>query len=170
MIPQVLNNFNVYLGDGGTRLIGTANVELPEIKQLTVEVSQAGMGGPINQPIIGQTEAMQVTINGDVATREQLRQATPDRQMITVRGAVQVWNERTGRDEIQNLTVVMRGCNSSVKIGTAERGSKMSPGLTYELDYIKVILNNEDLIEHDKLANIYRVGGVDYSAAVRNAI
>jgi P2 family phage contractile tail tube protein len=170
IIPKVLNNFNLYLGENGAEAAGTSTVELPELQGKTVELNVAGIAGTINVPLTGHFDAMQATVTADMPTEQFIKLATPEAQLITVRGAIEVQNTTRGKGEMHPITVVMRGSVSTNKHGKFERGAKMDASFSIEVDYYQVFLNNKELLEIDKFNNIYRVDGVDYLAPVRSMI
>jgi P2 family phage contractile tail tube protein len=169
-IPTALNNFNIYTGESGNVFAGMGDLELPEIKMLTAALNVAGTGGELEVPLIGHTAAMQCTINAPVATIEALQAAVPVSQMITARGSQQVFDPSVGVNRHQPICIVMRGPLDSLKLGTWKKGQTEDTSHSFQLDYIKVSIDNEEYLEIDKWNNIFRVNGVDYSSEVRENI
>lgn len=168
--PQAVNNYNLYLGEKGERFLGAGQVEIPEISMLTTEVNMAGMAGTTNVPLTGHTEAFQVTVTAPVLTAQAIKAAIPTAQLITARAALEIADTTTGTKSIQPVTIVMRGATSSFKPGNLEKGAAMETSVAFEVDYIKISIDGSVYLEIDKFNNIYSVDGVDYLAAVRNAI
>ena len=59
-VPESLINFEVY--EEGDRLLGVATATLPEMNQITAEISGAGIAGKSQVPIAGHFEAIEVTL------------------------------------------------------------------------------------------------------------
>jgi P2 family phage contractile tail tube protein len=169
-MPQALNNYNLYLGDRGEKFIGAGQVEIPEISMLTTEVNMAGMAGKVNVPLTGQTDAFAVTVTAPVLTLQAVKAAIPTAQLITARMAIENYDAARGTKRIQPTVITMRGCQSALKPGSLEKGSAMDTSVSFEVDYLKITIDGQDVLEIDKWNNVYKVNGVDYLADVREAI
>ena len=60
-IDETVIGFAVY--EDATEYIGISEVTLPEISNITEEISGAGIGGKIESVILGAIEAMSLTLN-----------------------------------------------------------------------------------------------------------
>lgn len=169
-IPQVINNFNLYVGDLGDKLIGTGEVTLPSIVQTTNEINLAGMAGAVDLPIVGQIQSMQTVINVPTMTPQQLRMAIPKAQLITARAAIQVYDVAAGVHRIQQATIIQRCTPKELALGSLQKANAQGTGSTFEVDYLKIMLDGVTYIEIDKFAGVYIVDGVDYLAEVNAAI
>jgi len=170
ILPQAVNNYNIYVGDRGECLIGVGKVEIPELQALTSEINMAGTAGKIAVPVTGQFEAIKATIEFTMPTRQVLRTLNPNSQLITARIAGEVMDVAAGAKRIQQTTVIMRGSLTTMKLGDLEKAAAQGTSISFELDYLRVIIDDEDMLEIDKLNMIYIVDGVDYLADVRAAI
>lgn len=168
--PLVLDNFNIYLGETGTQWVCAGDIELPEITWTETEVSQAGMSGKVSVPLLGHSDSMKVTITAPVLSLDAIMAAAINSQLITARMAVQQRDSAGGAISTLPEVIVMRGMNSSFKPGTLKKGETMDTSLTFELDYLKIIINGKVAFEHDKWNNILIINGEDKLAAVRDAI
>lgn len=168
--PQVLNNFNLYTGSLGARHIGVGTLTLPKITPLTQTVKLAGMSGEIEMPVIGQLGSTTVTISSPTLTKQQILLAVQDAQLLTARGAIQMYDAAAGKNKTMALTAVMRGTVKNFEPGQMEKGTAMDSSLEMEIDYLKLMLDGIEYLEFDKWNNVYRVGGVDYLAEVNAAI
>ncbi|MDO4495909.1 MAG: phage major tail tube protein [Clostridiaceae bacterium] len=166
VIPEKINNFNVY--NDGNKLIGISDeVTLPEINEVTSEVSGPGILGPIESPTTGIFENMEL----EVPFRT-LYESTFDLMQaltsigLTFRGAVQV-TDGEGNISMKGMRVVVRGRKKSFVPGKLKQGEGTGSSVKLALTYYMVELDGKSRIEIDKLNSIYRINGVDMLAAVR---
>lgn len=62
LLPEVLNNFNIY-NDSGNKLIGVSGeVELPELEAITDTLEGCGVLGEIEDPVTGQFSSATIKI------------------------------------------------------------------------------------------------------------
>lgn len=166
----VLNNYNIYLGTDPQVFQCAGDVELPEINWMTADVDQAGMAGKISVPLVGHSESMSVTITAPVLTMDAIAAAAGGGQTITARMAVEQMDTGSGERSFLPEVVIMRGTSKTIKLGKAKKGETMDTAITFELDYVKVVIGGAVALEHDKWNNILVVNGVDKLSAVRDAI
>ena len=88
---------------------------------------------------------------------------------LTFRAAQQVY-DKTGGYDFKGLRVVEMGRVKKFKPGKIEKGESMEATVTLELTYIMIEVDGEQLVEIDKLNNVYKVRGQDMLAKVRNLI
>ena len=60
-IDELVVNYAIY--ENATEYLGTTEVELPDIAFLTEEISGAGIGGKVEEIIMGHIEAMSTTFS-----------------------------------------------------------------------------------------------------------
>ena len=166
--PSVINQFNVY--NAGNRLIGlTGEVSLPEINSKTTTVNGAGILGDIEEPVIGQMESMKITIPFLTITKgyfelcDQLNAVS-----LTLRGGIQTMDTETAAAKMQQMRVVVRGKMASFTPGKVKGAEQMGSSVTLELLYFMVELEDEKMVEVDKLNSIFAVNGKDMLAPIRN--
>ena len=66
-VDETVIGFAVY--EDATEYYGMSEVTLPEISNLTEEISGAGMGGKVEAVILGAIEAMTTTLNFRTVTK-----------------------------------------------------------------------------------------------------
>ena len=66
-VPEVINDVRVYI-NGSDSAVTASKIELPEIKNLTADVTGIGLAGKIEAPIQGHFDSMECTISWQVPT------------------------------------------------------------------------------------------------------
>lgn len=61
----------------------------------------------------------------------------------------------------------MRGKCATLKLGTLKAATAMSSSVTLNITYIKIEVNDKELVELDKLNGIFKINGVDILQKVR---
>lgn len=168
-IPEKINDANVYLD--GSRMIGTgASADLTELNMKTSTVEGFGVGGEIDSPTIGQWESMEQEIQFNTLYSSAADMLSPLSNVnLTFRAAQQVYDKSGGYD-FKGLRVVEMGRVKKFKPGKIEKGESMEATVTLELTYIMIEVDGEQLVEIDKLNNVYKVRGQDMLAKVRDLI
>lgn len=170
LFPSVVNNFNVY--NQGKKLIGqTGEVTLPTFDSKTTTINGAGILGDIEDPVMGQVQSTTVEIPFRTLSDDCFSICNPLEAVdITLRGAIQCMNTKTGRNEMKGMRIVMRGKEKSFKPGSVKAGEQMNCSVTLELVYIMIEVNGEKMIELDKLNGVYVVAGNDLLAGINALI
>lgn len=167
-VPEKLINFRVY--KDGTDLIGVADVSMPSFDAVTDTVKGAGLAGEIDSPVIGHFKSMEVQLNWRTVTKDNSFLAKPESVHLDLRGAQQVYDSSTGKFKTSRLKVVVRGVPKKFEMGKLDMGASVGSSNTLEVNYIKVTLDDKDVIELDKFNYIYKVDGEDWLADVREAL
>lgn len=164
-----LIQFEVF--DNGNRLLGLANVTLPEFTFKTVEVSGAGISGSIDWPLRGQTDNMTATFNFRTLHREAiefLRQS--DALYLSLRPAIEGYDTGAGNRKHKGLKIDLRCHTTKLNLGKMEPGSAMDTEVEFAIDRINIWEDGVVILERDLFNNIHNVGGTDYLADVRRAV
>lgn len=160
MIPEKLVGFECY--DEGNRIVGIADVVLPNLAFMTETVQGAGIAGEFETPTIGLFQSMATTINWRVLTDENVTYVAPKVYHFDFRGSKQFLNHSVGELEKQMLSVVMRVLPKTLTLGNLQQGAQMGTSGEFEVLYVKITLNDRELVEIDKIAYKCIVNGVDY--------
>ncbi len=167
-IPEIINNFKVYNGDGNELIGVTADMSLAELNNLTAEIRGAGIAGAYNTPVIGQYGSMQQEVPFRVLYKEMAEMINPLKPTrVNVRGAIQVTDKATGVARMCGFRYVVGGHCVATKPGTAQPGSPMNGSVTIEMTYVLIEIDGEKVVEIDKLNNICWIDGVDLLEEVR---
>ena len=164
-VPDVLQNFRLYRDD--TALIGTVDVELPELESLTETLSGSGIAGEIESPVTGHFKSLACKLKYRALTQDLLSLAAPKGHLLTARGSVQTYDAGGAAYGSYGVKVVMQGPVKKLGSGKMETGKKQDNGVEVECFYLKIAVDGQDCVEIDKLNCKFVVDGVDYLAATR---
>lgn len=167
-IPERLTNFNAY--NDGNKLVGTVDVEMPEIAYMTDTISGAGIAGEIETTVIGHLQSMTTTLTWRTVTKAAGVLAAPRVHAIELRGSQEVFDQAAGTKRAQPLRIAMRVQPKNLSLGSLEVGSTTGSESEFEVSYLKVALDGEEFIEIDKYNFICKIDGTDYLADVRDNI
>lgn len=167
-MAEKLINFRVY--NDSKDLLGTADVQLPDIQAMTDSVKGAGIAGEVEVPILGHYSSMQVTINWRTLNGNTMALAKPMAHQLEFRGAVQVYDAGTGKYSIVAQKIVVKAVPKKTGLGKMDSGSGQDSGSEFEVSYIKVWLDGDEKFELDKYNFICKIDGEDFLAEVRTAL
>lgn len=166
-IPDKLIGFRVYKeGD----FIDTADVELPDIEHMTETLTGSGIAGEIETPALGQIASMTTSINFRTQTKKMISFLSPNETMLDVRGSLQDYDSGKGKIVTRGLKVTMSVLPKTVGLGKLEVGNTTDSSSELEVTYLRVMIDNDVLLEIDKANYIYVVDGVDYLEEVRKQL
>jgi len=167
-IPTVLNNFNTY--GSGRKYVGVAaETTLPSFEHITETLDGAGIAGEIEDPVegsFGSLESETTFLNIGLEMFNFLTQTGT----VTYRGSMQVLNTATQTNDFVGLVITTKGKVKSFELGALKKGGKGEPKIVRELTYIKIMIDNQNVLELDKFNMIYKLNGVDKLQKVRSQI
>ena len=169
VLPEVLNNFNIY-DDKAKKLIGVSGeVELPELEAITDTLEGCGVLGEIEDPVTGQFSSATIKIPFAVLYESlfSILNTTKPPQ-LTLRASMQCMDPSTGETDYYPVKIVVRGKAKTTTMGKVVKGKKMEAEVEMEILYIKVQINNKTAIELDKLNSVFILIGVDMMAKIRS--
>ena len=168
IIPEVINGFNVYDGDGNVQVGITDEMSMAELASKVATVTGAGIAGSYDVPVLGHFDSITQDIPFRILYKPIFQFANPMKQVgLTVRGAIQVTNKSTGVSDFAGFRYVVKGRSKTITPGNLKPGDVMGSKVSIEAVYILYEIDGEKLIEIDKLNNIYRIDGVDLMEKVR---
>lgn len=169
MIPELINAYNVYLSG---KLLGVSGeVELPELEALTETIEAAGVLGEIEAPATGHFGSSKIKIPFAILHEDVFKLMDTTKAIeLTLRGSMQFQDRKTGNTEDIPVKIVVRGKATTSTLGTLAKGKKGEPEIEIETFYLKVVVNNETVLELDKLNFKYVVNGKDLMAKIRKNI
>lgn len=168
MMDQSIINFAVY--EDSVDYAGVAKVTLPDLTALTQTISGAGVAGNIEAVVLGQFEAMTMTINFRTINPHSVKLSEPRYHNIDLRVAQQVENNVAGRLEVQPFKHVLVIIPKTDKGGTVAPASQSDGSGEYSVHYWATYMDGKLVREVDPLNFKYVVNGVDYLADVRKAL
>lgn len=155
---------------GSKLLCDTVTVTYPDIELLTETIKGAGLNGEIDLPTYGQIGSLEIEVASNGLSKDIITLFGQQSQHLEHRWAEQVLNSETGASEVVGKKVIFKGLPKKLGLGSIEPNKGEEPTSTFEVLYLKYIIGNDVALEIDKLNDKLVVGGVDYSAAVRNWI
>lgn len=169
IIPEVINNYNIY-DNKARKMIGiSGEVELPELEAITDTVEAAGILGEVEDPVTGQFASAKIKIPFSNLYEDIFNlMDTTNPPQLTLRGSMQVMNSATGGTDYVPVKIVVRGKATTSSLGKFVKGKKGEPEIELEILYLKVMINNKTTLELDKLNSVFAVNGKDMLAKVRS--
>lgn len=170
-IPTKLIDANVYL-DGNTDWIGKGAVTLPEITQKTQDYDSFGIAGTIEVPLIGQIEKLEGSMKLHSITNEgAVKFLNPAvSSQIVVRGAFSYYDTSTGAAAISSVKVTMQAFFKKTGFPEMKKAGDGEYEFGYAAHYLKIELDDVEVLEIDQLQYIYKVAGVDVLADHKAAL
>ena len=170
LVPEVINDYNVY-GQDGLLLIGLADeITLPKISSKKTTLSGSGILGEIDAPVPGQIESSEMQIKWNHLYSDAARMMNPNETVqITIRAAQQTANKEGGV-VYKGLRIVCSGHPKEIDLGTLKRGDTMGATTTLELLTYKVEVDSQVIFDIDKLGGKYVVDGEDRRAEIKALI
>ena len=167
-IPEALTAFEIY--EDGTRLIGLANVTLPEMSQKTADISGAGIAGEVSVPIQGHFESMEVTLKWRTIFKTPLTLMKSGGTQLSCRGAMQHYEASSGQVKIVPVRCDVRARHTSTNLGEFSTGEQTETETKLVCDYVKLVVDDAEVVEYDALNYVYKVNGTDLMSDVRSAL
>lgn len=163
MIPQVLENFNVFVDGRG--YVGKApEITLPKLTRKMREYRGAGMSGPIE--LDQGLEKLECDFTLEEYDADVIRQfGVQNNGQVPLRFVGSVIRQ-DGTDPIP-VDVTMRGRLKEIDMGAWKAGEAAPIKFMIALQYYKLSINGSDEIEIDPANMVEIVGGVDRLAQTR---
>ena len=143
---------------------------LPEISNLTEEISGAGMGGKVEAVILGAIEAMTTTLNFRTVTKNAIKLHEPREHKIDLRVAQQNKNTTKGVTEVGRVKHLLTLTPKKLNPGKVATASAAEVSGEYATTYFATYIDGKKMLEIDPLNYIYFVNGKDWLADVRKAL
>lgn len=167
-IDETVIGFAVY--EDATEYMGLSEVTLPEISNMTQEISGAGIGGKIESVILGAIEAMTLTLNFRTVTKNAIKLHEPRQHHIDLRAAQQQRDTAKGTTEVVKVKHILVITPKKLNPGKVSTASAAEVSGEYAVSYYASYIDGKKILEIDPLNYIYFVNGKDYLAAVRRAL
>lgn len=167
-VDETVIGFAVY--EDATEYYGMSEVTLPEISNLTEEISGAGMGGKVEAVILGTIEAMTTTLNFRTVTKNAIKLHEPREHKIDLRVAQQNKNTTKGVTEVGRVKHLLTLTPKKLNPGKVATASAAEVSGEYATTYFATYIDGKKMLEIDPLNYIYFVNGKDWLADVRKAL
>ena len=166
VIPEVVSNFRCYDEDV-QELLGTVDIELPNIEYLTETIQGAGIAGEIETIVVGHMKAMSTKISFRNLTHKSFSLLKPDGVNLTIRGALQCTVPSTGKKVHLPLVVRIKGVAKKNGLGKLQAAKPMDSDSELSVTYLKITLDGVEKVEIDQYNFICKIDGVDYLLDVK---
>lgn len=167
-VDETVIGFAVY--EDATEYYGMSEVTLPEISNLTEEISGAGMGGKVEAVILGAIEAMTTTLNFRTVTKNAIKLHEPREHNIDLRVAQQNKNTTKGVTVVGRVKHLLTLTPKKLNPGKVATASAAEVSGEYATTYFATYIDGKKMLEIDPLNYIYFVNGKDWLADVRKAL
>jgi len=164
-VPEKLINFRVY--DENNTVLGLATIDLPQIQAMSETVSGSGISGEVETPVRGHFQSMTTTFHWRTIEKEAAKLLQHGAHQIDARGSQQVHDAASGTYETVAVRATMKVMPKSYNLGSFEPGAQTDSEQEFEVSYIKLYVDGEEVVEIDKFNFIAKIGGEDQLASVR---
>lgn len=165
-LPKKLKNFNVH-NDGVSYLGVCSELSLPALKVQAESFRGAGMLAEVDIDMGLEKLEMEATYGGlVVGVLRQFGLTRADGAMLRFNGAYQ--DDSTGG--VTAAELVTRGRHAELDPGSAKAADDTEWKVKSTLTYLKWTIAGVEQVEIDVLNCVYRIGGVDRMAQIREAI
>jgi phage tail tube protein FII len=171
-IPNHVTNYSIF--KDGKRLIGLANVTLPDIKNLADSLKGSGIFGEIDMPVQAHFQPYSVTLNWLTVIDDAVFSTIQDGASLDAWAAHQM--HETGANKIihQGWRYVMGVVPKGFNIGKLEVGTKGEAVTEHELVSLRAFRDDRIVLEIDKENAVCRWWNgnqmVDYARRIRQLI
>lgn len=165
-IPTKINKYNVY--NEGNRLLGMGDeVTLPPFQALADTVSGAGLLGEFDDPTVGYFTNMTQEVPFRVVDAEAVDMLDQTKAIhLELRGAQQTIDSG-GNTEFRPMRVVVRGKSTEFDPGKVKAGNGMDTKVTMTVLYILIEVEDQPMVELDKINEVFKIRGVDILAKIK---
>ena len=165
-MPHILKHFAVF-NDGISWVGEVEELALPKLTRKMEEFRAGGMLAPVKTDFGMEALECEVTAGGWM--KDCLKQfGNAGLSGVPLRFAGAVQNDDTG--EWSKVEIFMRGRWEEIDPGTAKAGEKTEFKAKMALNYYRLVMDGEDVIEIDAINMIEKIGGADLMAQVRQIL
>lgn len=147
-IPNHVANYSIFLA--GRRLIGLANVTLPNLQNLTDSLKGAGIFGEIDMPVQAHFQPMSVQLNWLTIVDDAVFATIQDGAQLDAWAAHQMHDSATNQIVHSGWRYVMGTAPKSFNLGKLEVGTKGEGVSEYELISLRCFRDDQIMLEVDK--------------------
>ena len=168
MVSSKTAGFNLYAN--AFRCEDVVSVELPEMELETEEVAGAGILGKIEMPAMTDVGSMELVVKLKATSSSRTYKELAKGGMLETRWATNVIDPTTGVTDFVSNEAYARVVLKKIADGTIENGSPQEAEFTFECLTWKRVVNGETTIEIDKLNNINKIAGQDFSSKLSSML
>jgi phage tail tube protein FII len=172
LIPNHVTNYSIFRD--GRRLIGLADVTLPNLANITDAVRGSGIFGEIDMPVQCHFQPASVTLNWHTVTDDGIFSSFQDKMSLDAWAAIQYDDTANNRIVHGGWRFVMQTAPKGFNLGTLGVGVKGAASTEFELIGIRCLLDDRIMLElHKENAVCKWWDGrqlVDWGARIRQLI
>ena len=150
--------------------LAVTEATLPDLEYMSETLSGAGIGGEIEEVLIGMMSAMTTTLNFRNVCPAAVSLAEPRTHKIDLRVAQQVTDSKTGDTKVVSVKHILKLKPKKTSMGKVATASAGELSGDYATSYFKTTYNGKTVTEIDPLNFICIINGTDYLAEVRKAL
>jgi P2 family phage contractile tail tube protein len=113
---------------------------------------------------------MSTTVNWRSLIEDNIKLIASKIRLWVFRGSVEKYDLETGDITSQAVNCVMRVVPKTNSLGSFAPAKQTGTNGVYEVLYIKISVDNKEVLEYDRFAFIFKVDGVDYLKKIREDI
>lgn len=147
--------------------LGLVTVDLPVLEAMSDTVSGAGIAGEVESPVLGHYGSMTTTFTWRTIEPEAMELSTPVPHYVVLRSSQQTYDSANGIYGSTPVRMSMRIVPKTVTLGTFATGASTETEQEFEVLYLKVYIDNREVLEIDKYNTVARFNGVDVLEPVR---
>lgn len=167
-IPSVLINAKIY--NAGKVLLGQADCELGDFEYMSESVTGLGLAGEIDLPVIGHFKSVTLKLKWNTVCKEAMELLEPKTHQLQIYASVQNWEADDGSFKPVPCRVNCKAIPKKGGVGKFDVGKKMEPESEFEVVFLKMSINGQEVLEFDKINMKCAVNGTDYLAEVRSQL
>lgn len=169
LIPYAVARFNVYLG---TELVdgNASKVTLPDIEDIMETVTGAGLLGEVEVTTPGNLAKFEAEFEFQTIGKGLAKLRQSSNQPIILRAAGAFLNRETHAQENSTIKITLKGPRTTLSLGDIESNKPTQSKVKMSPSYLKVEVNDEIIVEIDKLNGIYKLNGEDQLSNINSLI
>ena len=153
-IPNHVANYSIFLA--GRRLIGLADVTLPNLQNLTDNLKGSGIFGEIEMPVQAHFQSMQATLNWHAVYDDAIFATIQNGAQLDAWAALQQHDSGTNQIVHAGWRFIMGTAPKSFNLGKLEVGTKGEAVSEYELISLRAYRDDQVMLELDKENGVCR--------------
>lgn len=160
-----VTNANVYV-DGNSFLGRASEIDLPDVAAAMSEHEAVGMIGAVE--FFSGIETMEASISWNSFYKDVYRAVgNPTKSLkLQVRSSIETYTD-AGRSAELPLVIHLTGQPKNFPLGTFSQQENVELESSFNITYVKLLVDGADMFEFDALANILKIDGEDIMANYR---
>ncbi len=163
-------NISYAIYENAVERLGTTEATLPDVEYMSETISGAGIGGEVEEVIIGMISAMTTSLNFRTVCPAAVSLMEPRTHKIDLRVAQQQTDSKTGDVKAVAVKHILKLKPKKTGMGKVASASAGDLSGDYATTYFATYYNGKKVTELDPFNFICMINGKDYLADVRKAL